>query len=116
MYAWSLIPEKGISYWTNMSMIQTEAGFTPLKPVLLKGVWYHTDAFHPYVHGNKDIFADGTHRGEIMELIAIYQFGSSIAGELRYEILKPGDFYRGQATGQFFRFEINYSWKHSFFP
>jgi hypothetical protein len=116
MYAWSLVPEKGISYWTNMRMIQAEAGFTPWKPVLLKSVWYHTDAFHPYVLGNQNIFAGGTHRGEIMELIAMYQFGSSIAGEFRYEILNPGNFYRGQATGQFFRFEINYSWKHSFSP
>ncbi len=113
LYPWSLVPEKGISYWTNMKMAQAEAGFTPWKPLQLKGVLYHVDAFHRYAPGDPGIFAEGTHRGEILEMLAFYHFSDCVAGEFRYEILAPGNFYRGNTTGQFFRFEINYSWKHA---
>jgi hypothetical protein len=111
MYPWSLVPEKGISYWTNSRMIQTEIGFTPWKPLTVKGILYLNDAFHPYAQGDPRIFGQGTRRGWMPEIIAAYHFGHSIVGEFRYEILKPGDFYTGNTTGHFFRFEINYSWK-----
>ncbi len=111
MYSWSLVPEKGIAYWTNSRMVQAEAGFTPWKPLTLRGILYLNDAFHPYI-GNSVIFAKGTRRGLMPEIIANYSFGHSIVGEFRYEMLMPGDFYTGRDSGKFFRFEINYSWKH----
>jgi hypothetical protein len=111
MYPWSQVPEKGIGYWTNMRMIQAEAGFTPWKPLTVKGILYLNDAFHPYTKGDPKVFGTGLHRGLMPELIASYQIGRSIVGEFRYELLKPGDFYVGNTTGHFFRFEVNYSWK-----
>jgi hypothetical protein len=111
MYPWSQVPEKGIGYWTNLRMIQAEAGFTPWKPLTVRGLLYWNDAFHPYTPGDPKVFGTGTRRGLMPELIAAYQFGHSIVGEFRYELLKPGDFYVGNTTGHFFRFEINYSWK-----
>ena len=113
MYPWSLVPEKGISYWTNTKMVQAEAGFTPWKPLTVKGMVYLNDAFHPYAPGDPKTFGKGTRRGVMPQLIAAYQLGHSVIGEFRYEILFPGDFYTGSTTGHFFRFEINYSWKYS---
>lgn len=95
MYSWSMVPEKGIAYWTNIKMLQAEAGFTPWKPVTLKGIIYVTDSFHPYAPGNPKIFNAGTRRGVIPEVVALYEFGNSVVGEFRYEILAPGDFYTG---------------------
>jgi hypothetical protein len=112
MYPWSQVPEKGIGYWTNIKMAQAEAGFTPWKPVTLKGVLYLNQAFHPYARGNPAVFGKGRGRGLIPEVIASYAFGHSFVGEFRYEVLRPGDFYAGRTTGQFFRFEANYSFKH----
>jgi hypothetical protein len=111
MYPWSQVPEKGIGYWTNIKMAQAEAGFTPWKPVTVKGLLYVDQAFHPYP-GNPAVFGNGTRRGLIPEIIASYAFGHSFVGEFRYEVLRPGDFYTGRTTGQFFRFEVNYSFKH----
>jgi hypothetical protein len=112
MYVWSLVPEKGVAYWTNLKMLQAEAGFTPWKPLTLKAILYLNNAFHPYTAGNPAIFANGKRRAVMPQFIAAYNFSNSIVGELRYEILAPGDFYTGRTTGQFLRFEINYSWKH----
>jgi hypothetical protein len=111
MYPWSQVPEKGIGYWTNSRIIQAEGGFTPWKPLTLRGILYLNDAFHPYI-GNPANFAKGTRRGLIPEIIANYPFSNSIIGEFCYEMLMPGDFYAGRDSGKFFRFEINYSWKH----
>jgi len=113
MYPGSRVPENGISYWTNMRMIQGEAGFTPRKSLTLKLLLYLNDAFHPHWKGDPAIFGNGTRRGLMPEAIASYQFGNSVVGEFRYEILKPGDFYVGNTLGHFFRFEINYSWKRT---
>jgi hypothetical protein len=112
MYPWSQVPEKGIGYWTNIKMVQLETGFTPWKPLTLKGVLYLNDAFHPYARGKPSIFSTGTHRGAIPEFLAFYKFSNTITGEFRYEILAPGNFYTGRDTGQFFRFEFNYSFRH----
>jgi hypothetical protein len=112
MYPWSQVLEKGIGYWTNIKMVQLEAGFTPWKPLTLKSVLYLNNAFHPYTPGKPSIFSTGTHRGVIPEFLAFYKFSNSITGEFRYEILAPGNFYTGHATGQFFRFEFNYSFRH----
>jgi hypothetical protein len=112
MYPWSQVPEKGIGYWTNIKMVHAEAGFTPWKPLTIKSVLYLNDAFHPYALGKPSIFSTGTHRGVIPELLAFYKFSNSITGEFRYEILAPGNFYTGHTTGQFFRFEFNYSFRH----
>ena len=113
MYPWSLVPEIGISYWTNSRMLHAEAGLTPWKPLTMKALFYLNDAFHPYLKGDRKIFSTGTRRGLMPEIVAAYRFGRSVIGEFRYEFLKPGDFYAGNATGHFFRFEINYSWRHS---
>jgi hypothetical protein len=94
-------------------MLHAEVGFTPWRPVTLKGVLYVTDSFHPYASGDPKIFNAGTRRGVIPEIVAVYKFGESVVGEFRYEMLAPGDFYTGRSTGQFFRFEINYSWTHA---
>jgi hypothetical protein len=94
-------------------MAQAEAGFTPWKPVTLRGLLYLNDAFHPYTPGNPKVFGKGTCRGLMPQMVAAYQFSHSIIGEFRYELLSPGDFYLGHTTGHFFRFEINYSWKHA---
>jgi hypothetical protein len=112
LYPWSLVPEKGISYWTNLKMVQAEAGFTPWKPLTIKGIVYINDSFHPYAPGNPKIFAGDTRRGVLPGVLATYAFGHSVVGEFRYEVLHPGDFYTNHSTGQFFRFELNYSWKH----
>jgi hypothetical protein len=112
LYVWSLLPEKGLSYWTNMKMVQAEAGFTPWKPITLKGIVYLNDAFHPYAPGNPKVFGNGTRRGVMPQIVASYNFGKSIFGEVRYEILSPGDFYTGSSKGHFFRFELNYAFKH----
>jgi hypothetical protein len=113
MYPWSLVPEKGISYWTNLRMVQAEAGFTPWKPLTVKGMLYLMDAYHHFAQGDPKVFGRVTHRGLMPEVVAAYKFGNSIVGEFRYEILSPGNFYVGNTSGHFFRFEINYSWKHS---
>lgn len=111
-YVWSLQPEKGVGYWTNMKMPQIEAGFSPFKPLTVKGVLYVIDAFHPYTLGNNPgVFGTGTHRATMPELLAFYKFSDKVAGEFRYEVMEPGGFYTVHAKAQYFRFELNYSWK-----
>jgi len=69
-------------------------------------------SFHPYTLGNNPaIFGSGTYRATMPEVLAIYKFSDKVAGEFRYEQMKPGSFYTNSAKAQYFRFEINYSWK-----
>jgi hypothetical protein len=111
-YVFSLTPEKGTGYWTNLKMPQAEVGFTPVKQLTVKGVAYFMSSFHPYTLGNNPaIFGSGTYRATMPEVLAIYKFSDKVAGEFRYEQMKPGSFYTNSAKAQYFRFEINYSWK-----
>lgn len=112
MYVWTMLPEQGGGYWTNNRMFQTEAGFTPWKPVTLKAVYYRMDAFYPCTK-NPHLFGTGTHRGDMPQVIASYKFSDQINGQLRYEMFSPGDFYVGRSRAQYFVFELNYSWKHA---
>lgn len=111
-YVWSFEKEKGDGYWSNLKMPQIDVGFTPVKPLTLKSVTYFMSAFHPAtLANNAAIFSTGTYRGTLPEVLALYKFSDVVNGEFRYELTEPGSFYVHSNKGQYFRFELNYSWK-----
>jgi len=107
---YSLIPENGVGYASNDRFSQLEAGLSPLKHINVRGTWYHHDAFHPMKSGT-GVFGGGNYRGELMQIRSDIVLGPSVKGHVLYERFLPGDFYREQPPGHFFRMEITYSFK-----
>jgi len=118
LYIYTQMSERGIAYWTNTSLWRAEAVVTPWKPLKLRLSYYHLRSFYPFP-GNPSLYAEGSHRGDLFEARLDFTINANWRGHVVYEGMKPGDFYRGDDPGYFFRFEIiftikkNYSWRPS---
>jgi len=112
LYLYSMVPERGVSYWTNNRMLQLETGLKPIKQLAIRATFYNQDAFHP---SNKSptIFAKGTHRGENYQLRADYLFNEKLRGHILFESYSPGDFYAVRNMSYFVQAQIVYQFKGS---
>lgn len=113
LYAYSLTPERGIGYWTNMGMMQAEAGITPVKPISIRAAIVSLSAFYPFTTGNPNVFSSATHRGEDLYVRMDWTMKEHVSGHVQYEHFNPGDFYVNNAGAHFFRVELLYSFKSS---
>ncbi len=113
LYIYSQLKEKGVAYWTNLSMWQAETGFRPWKPIDWRFTYYRMDAFHPFA-GSPAIFAHGTGRGDMFQSRLGFTLNPQWSGHVLYETLLPGSFYQHHDPGYFLRFEMIYAFKHTF--
>jgi len=113
LYIYTLGSERGAAYWTNLSMWQAEARWTPVKPLDLRATYYRMGAFHHFP-GRPAIYANGTQRGDLFEARADYRLNDNWRGHVVGEYLAPGDFYTAGDAGWFFRAEVICSFKRSF--
>jgi hypothetical protein len=113
LYIYTQVGERGVAYWTNLSMWQAEARLTPLKPLDLRATYYSMGAFHRFP-GKPAIYANGTQRGDLYEARADYKLNDNWRGHIVGEYLMPGDFYTGSDGGWFFRAEVSCAFKKSF--
>lgn len=109
LYVYSQIPENGVAYATNLGMWELEARCHPAPPLDLRATWYRMSALERPVPGGS--FGRGRDRGDLLELRADYRFSPQFKGHVLYEHLTPGNFYSGQASGHFLRFEISWLFK-----
>lgn len=113
LYIYTQASEKGVAYWTNLSMWQAEFRVTPLKPLDLRATYYRMGAFHRFP-GKPAIYADGTLRGDLYEARADYKVNDNWRGHVVGEYMTPGDFYTGTDAGWFFRVEASCNFKTTF--
>ena len=111
-YVYSLTPEEGVGYWTNLGMGQAEITLTPRKPFTLRGTYFYMWAWHPFP-GNPATFGPGTGRGHMLQARLDFTTGKTFKGHLEYETMLPGAFYRGDDRGWFLRFEIIATLQHA---
>lgn len=107
LYIYSQFKERGVAYWTNLSMWQAEAGFKPLKPLDLRFTYYHMEAFQPFA-GTPKIFGQGTARGDNLQARLGVTVNKNWSGHVLYEGHLPGNFYTYSDPSYFLRFEIIY--------
>lgn len=107
LYIYSQVPEKGVAYWSNLSMWQAEAGFTPIKKVTARLTYYHMGAFQTYP-GSAKVFGSGLDRGDNIQTRVDYVHNKNWKAHVLYESQTPGDFYSVHAPGYFLRFEVSY--------
>jgi len=112
LYIYSLSKEKGTAYWTNEKMLQVEFQAAPWKPLSLRATYYRMGAFHAYP-GDPAVFADGRHRGDLVEFRADLRAGRSWKGHILYEWMAPGDYYASDDAAHFFRVEVIYTLKRA---
>lgn len=112
LYIYSQVKELGVGYWTNTSMWQGEAGFSPHKMVSARLTCYHMNSFHPFP-GSPKIFGAGTGRGENVQARLDFVPNASWKAHVLYETQRPGDFYTAKNPGYFLRFEVAYLLKTS---
>lgn len=105
LYLYSLVPEKGVAYWTNLSMWQAEILASPTRSLSLRGTYYALNALEPFA-GNPAVFGKGKKRGDMFQARADVVFSRALKGHVLYEYLKPGDFYVGRDSAYFLRFEL----------
>ena len=113
LYIYTLGSERGAAYWTNLSMWQAEARWTPAQRLDLRATYYRMGAFHRFP-GKSTIYAGGTQRGDLCEARADYQLNDNWRGHVVGEYLVPGDFYTGSDGGWFLRAEVLCSFKRTF--
>ncbi len=112
LYVYSEIPEKGVAYTSNTGMWEAELRLRPSVPLELRATWYRMKALESPTPGGT--FGQGRNRGDILQFRADYRFSPQFKGHVLYEHLAPGDFYAGQASGHFLRFELSYLFKTRF--
>ncbi len=113
LYIYSQVPEKGVAYWTNLSMWQAEILASPSKFLSLRGTYYYMSALETFP-GSPKVFGKGKKRGDMFQARADVTFSGSLKGHALYEYLRPGDFYVGRDSAYFLRFELSYSFKKIF--
>jgi hypothetical protein len=113
LYIYSQVPEKGVAYWTNLSMWQAELLASPAKFLSLRGTYYYMSALEAFP-GSTRVFGKGKKRGDMLQARADVVFSKALKGHVLYEYLKPGDFYIGRDSAYFLRFELIYSFKKIF--
>jgi hypothetical protein len=113
LYIYRQVPEKGVAYWTNLSMWQAEVLASPARFLSLRGTYYYMSAFEPFP-GSPKVFGKGKKRGDMFQARADVTFSKSLKGHVLYEYMKPGDFYVGRDSAYFLRFELVYGFKKIF--
>ena len=113
LYIYSQFKEKGVAYWTNLSMWQAETGFSPWKKANWRFTYYRMDAFQRFA-GSQAIFGPGTGRGNMFQSRLDFTLSPQLRGHALYEVMLPGSYYRVGDPGYFLRFEMIYALKHKF--
>jgi hypothetical protein len=113
LYIYSQVPEKGVSYWTNLGMWQVELLASPAKSVKVRATYYAMTAFHPFP-GNPNVFGGGKRRGDLYQGRIDVDLGKGLKGHALVEHLAPGSFYAGRDSATFVRFELTYQFNRVF--
>ncbi len=106
LYLYSLFREKGVGYWTNLSMWQSELLFTPAKPLAGRLTYYRMNAFHSFPQGGAAVFGSGTGRGNLYQARLDITVNKYWKGHALFERVSPGTFYAQRAPSYFVRFEV----------
>jgi hypothetical protein len=104
---YSQVPELGVAYWTNLSMIQGEIGFAPSKRIKARVTCNQMGAFHPFA-GSARMFATGRNRGINPQGRVDVVLNQYMAAHVLYEYMAPGSFYANSNGGYFVRFETSF--------
>ncbi len=107
LYIYSQVPEKGVAYWTNLSMWQAEAGFTPSKKLTARVTYYHMGAFQPYA-GSARLFGSGLNRGDNIQTRVDYVYNKNWKADIECERQTAGDFYSVHNSGYYLQFQVSY--------
>jgi hypothetical protein len=113
LYIYTLASERGAAYWTNLVLWQAEMKATPLPRLDVRATYYRMDAFHRFP-GRAAIYADGTHRGDMVQGRVDYKLNDSWRGHVVGEWMEPGDFYAHDDGGWFFRAEVVHGFQRAF--
>ena len=113
LYIYSQLKEKGVSYWTNVSMWQAETAFSPWKDASWRFTYYRLDALQRFP-GSQAIFGPGTGRGNMFQSRLDFKISPQFRAHAVYEVMLPGSYYRVGDLGYFLRFEMIYALKHKF--
>jgi hypothetical protein len=111
LLAYGLQKEKGFAYYSNMRLTSVQAGMSPLKQLKTSASYQRVDAFHPNTSGSSEIFANGTHRGDLFGVKGEVTLNDNWKGHVLYEAMLPGNFYAGDDFAHFFRVEVMYTFK-----
>ena len=113
LYIYTQLKEKGVAYWTNLSMWQAETAFSPWKNANWRFTYYRMDSFYPF-HGSAALYGTGTGRGNMFQSRLDFALNEQWRGHVLYEGMLPGSFYAHDAPAYFLRFEAIYAFKHAF--
>lgn len=110
-FLYSLGPEAGNAYWTNLKFFKAELALTPSNKSAFRMTYYWLSAFHP-VPWSPEIFGSGTSRGGLFQTRLDLTVNSHFRGYVQYERLSPGEFYSHGSPSSFLRVELVASWSH----
>lgn len=107
LHLYSEMNEKSVGYISNLKMVQSEAGFAPLKAVQCRFLWQHLGAFRPS-RGSAAIYGSGLARGDSLQARADFTLNRNWRGHAEIETMLPGSFYSARDSAYFLRFEMIY--------
>ena len=111
LYIYSLIHERGVALWSNLSFLNAEMVFTPVDALKIRFSYYRLFAFFPQIEPDS-IFGSGKDRGNLLEIRTDFKLLPGLTGHALYEYCLPGNFYSDDEPGHFLRFELCYQFSH----
>jgi len=100
---YTLVPEDGVGYWTNMQVLKAAYGMQPVEKlnVTFALQWWFAEE-NPFAAVNPAFFSDGKTRGLNPQATIKYKFTDWLASAVIFEAFQPGSYYQEEVKTQFF--------------
>lgn len=100
---YTLIPENGVGYWTNLQILKLGYGMQPVEKLAINFnlQWWFAEE-NPFLATNPTFFSDGKTRGLNPQANIKYKFTDWLASAVIFEAFQPGSYYQDEVATQFF--------------
>ena len=100
---YTLVPENGVGYWTNLQILKAAWGIQPVERlnVTFALQWWLANQ-NPFAAVNPAFFAEGKTRGLNPQAVIKYKFNDWLSSAVIFEAFQPGSYYQKEVRAQFF--------------
>jgi len=100
---YTLVPENGVGYWTNLQILKAAWGIQPVERLNVTFVlqWWLANQ-NPFAAADSVFFAEGKTRGLNPQAVIKYKFNDWLSSAVIFESFDPGFYYQEEVSTRFF--------------
>ena len=111
LYIYTLVNERGVAYWENISAGWLNLAWTVNPRVQIDGKLYWMWALEEAPDPEKAVFGDGNFRGMLSTIKLKWNWTDYLSGHFLWEALMPGDYYAEDSNySHFLRWELYFKY------